>query len=73
MQITTYYITHKPSGLVDADTLAAIDLLNDTSFGNGDNRSWNAMRAQLDAILDAQTQERLGIAIDAEQSEADDD
>lgn len=73
MQITTYYITHKPAGLVDADTLALVDLLNDTSFGNGDNRSWNAMRAQLDAMLDAQTQERLGIAIDAERLEADDD
>lgn len=74
MQITTYYITHKaPAGFLDVDALALVDLINDTGYGNGDNRSWNAMRAQVDALLDGETQRRLGIALESETSEADED
>ncbi len=70
MEITTYYVTHKAA---DTDTKALLHLINDTGAGNGDNRSWNALRAQIDALIDAETQRRLGIAIEAEQSEATDD
>jgi len=74
MQVTTYYVTHAPAAShIDAEAIALVDLINDVGYCNGDNRSWNAMRAQLDALLDAETQGRLGVAIEAEQSEATDD
>lgn len=69
MQITTYYVSHRP-GIEDLDACSVVHLINDAGFGNGDNRSWNAMRARVDAQFDADTQKRLGIAITAEQSEA---
>lgn len=74
MQITTYYAIQNPrSGQVDADVQALLHFINDTSSGNGDNRSWNTMRARIDAELDRQTQERLGIGLEIQQDEADDD
>jgi len=72
MQITTYYVTHK-AGQIDADARAGLHLINDTAFCNGDNRSWNAMRAQVDALLDKDTQRQLGVMIEAEQCESFED
>lgn len=74
MQITTYYVTHRlPTDFADADAAALVDLINDTGYGNGDNRSWNLMRAQIDALLDPETQRRLGVALVAETIEAEED
>lgn len=74
MQITTYYVTHRlPTDFADADAAAMVDLINDTGYGNGDNHSWNAMRARIDEVLDAETQRRLGVALVAESIEADED
>lgn len=74
MQITTYYVTRRSMTVgADADAAALVDYINDTGAGNGDNRSWNATRARLDELLDADTQSRLGVAIEAEQSEAEED
>ncbi|MGE5467298.1 MAG: hypothetical protein ACM3Y9_07740 [Ignavibacteria bacterium] len=72
MQVTTYYVTRKTMKF-EPEAQALVDLINDTSCGNGDNHSWNAMRAQLDASIDRDTQQRLGIAVVAEQSEAEED
>lgn len=72
MQITTYYVSHK-AGIDDIDAKALVHLINDTGFGNGDNRSWNAMHAQVNALIDADTQDRLRITIKAEQCEASTD
>lgn len=72
MQITTYYVTHK-AGHKDADARAHLHLINDTAFCNGDNRSWNTMRARVNDQIDQETQLRLGVVIEAEQSEAFDD
>lgn len=74
MQFTTYYVTQRAAaGRFDADAAALVHLINDTGAGNGDNRSWNAMRARLDATLDAETQRQLGITIESVDCEADDD
>lgn len=72
MQITTYYVSHK-AGIEDIEAKALLHLVNDTGFGNGDNRSYNALRAQIDALFDADTQHLLGIRIEAEQCEASED
>jgi hypothetical protein len=68
MTITTYYATRRP-GHSDRETDAIIHLVNDLTAENGDNRSWDATRAHLDALTDADTQSRLGITIEAEQYE----
>jgi len=74
MTITTYYATYK-LGRADAEADAIVHLINDLTAGNGDNRSWDATRAHIDTLADADTQQRLGIVIDAENFElpADDD
>lgn len=72
MQITTYHVSHK-AGIQDVEAKALLHLINDTGFGNGDNRSYNALRAQIDALFDADMQHLLGIRIEAEQSEASED
>lgn len=72
MEITTYYITCKPAAGY-ADLRALVDGINDAGAGNGDNRCWNTLRSQLDALFDAEMQQRLGIAIEAEHREATDD
>ena len=68
MTITTYYATHK-LGRSDAEADALIHLINDLSEGNGDNRSWDATRAHINALTDSDTQARFGITIEAEQRE----
>jgi hypothetical protein len=68
MTITTYYATHK-LGRSNAEADALIHLINDVTAGNGDNRSWDATRAHLNALTDADTQTRFGITIEAEQFE----
>jgi hypothetical protein len=74
MEITTYYVTCKAGiPVADEDAKALVHLINDTGAGNCDNRSWNALHAQIDALLDAETQRRLGIVVEAERSEATDD
>lgn len=74
MTITTYYVTRKAqAGFADMEAQALIHCINDTTFCNGDNRSWNATRAHLNALMDAETQTRLGVVIEAEECEAGDD
>jgi hypothetical protein len=68
MTNTTYYVTHK-LGRPDAEANAIIHLINDLAFSSGDNRSWDATRAHVDALADPDTQKRFGITIEAEQSE----
>jgi hypothetical protein len=68
MTITTYYVTHK-LGRSDADANATIHLINDLAIGSGENRSWDATRALVNSLVDADTQERFGISIDAEECE----
>ena len=65
MTITTYYATH---GLdrSNAEANAIVHLINDLTAGNGDNRSWDAMRAQVDALTDSETRQRLNIIIEEE-------
>lgn len=74
MTVTTYYVTHKPLAYnLDAEAIALVDTINDEGFGNGDNRSWNTLRARVDASFDTDTQRRLGIAIETESREVEDD
>jgi hypothetical protein len=68
MTITTYYVTHK-LGRSHVEANAIVHLVNDLTFSSGDNRLWDATRAHLDALADAETQKRFGITIEAEQSE----
>ncbi len=68
MTITTYFVTHR-LGRSDADAAATIHLINDLAIGSGENRSWDATRALVNSLLDADTQARLGIAIEAEEVE----
>ena len=68
MTITTYYATYKP-GRRDAEADAIVHLVNDTTAATGDSRSWDATRAHVNALADAETQERLGIVIEADQFE----
>lgn len=68
MTITTYYATHKLDRR-NAEADAIIHLINDTTYGNGDNRSWDAMRAHIDALADPETQQRLKITIEDERIE----
>ena len=65
MTITTYYATHK-LGRSNAEADAIVHLINDLTAGNGDNRSWDAMRAQINALTDPETQQRLNIIIEEE-------
>jgi hypothetical protein len=67
MTLTTYYVTHRPERSAEAG--AIVHLINDRASETGDNRSWDAIRAQVDALADAETQQRLGIAIEAEHNE----
>ncbi len=69
MTITTYYATHR-LGRPHAEADAIVHRINDLTAGSGDNRSWDAMRARIDALADADTQARLGISIEAESFEA---
>lgn len=68
MTITTYYATHK-LGRSNAEADAIVHLINDLTAGNGDNRSWDAMRAQINALTDSDTQQRFNIVIEDEKSE----
>lgn len=68
MMTTTYHVAHQ-AGRSDAEAAATIHFINDTAFSSGDNRSWDATRALVNALFDANEQERLGISIEAEQSE----
>lgn len=68
MTITTYYATHK-LGRSNAEADAIVHLINDLTAGNGDNRSWDAIRAQINALTDAETQRRLNIIIEEEKLE----
>ena len=72
MTITTYHVTYQ-SGRSDIDANATVHLINDLAFSTGENRSWDATRALVNSMLDAATQERLGIRIEAEELEADTD
>jgi hypothetical protein len=68
MTITTYYATHSlGSRHTEAD--AIVHSINDLTAASGDNRSWDATRALLDNIADAQTQALFGIRIEAEHHE----
>ena len=72
MTITSYYVKQQTGA--DAEAMATIHLINDLAFSNGDCRSWDATRALVDSMLDAATQARLGICIEAEPFElAEDD
>ena len=68
MTVTTYYVTHK-LGHPDAEANAILHLINDLAFSSGDNRSWDATRAHVDALADAEMQARYRITVEAEQSE----
>jgi hypothetical protein len=68
MTNTTYYVTHTLNR-PDPEANAIVHLINDLTFSSGDNRSWDATRAHVDALTDADTQKRFGITIEAEQSE----
>jgi hypothetical protein len=68
MTITTYYATHK-LGRSNADANATIHLINDMAFSSGENRSWDATRALVNELVDADTQARFGISIQAEECE----
>lgn len=72
MTITSYYVQHE-ANRADADARATIHLINDLASSGGENRSWDATRALVDSLLDGETQERLGIRIEAEESEAETD
>jgi len=72
MTITSYYVKQQTGA--DAEAMATIHLINDLAYSSGDYRSWDATRALVDSMLDTVTQDRLGICIEAEQSElAEDD
>jgi hypothetical protein len=67
MTVTTYYATHSLGR--DREANAIVHHINDLAAASGDNRSWDATRACLDYVADADTQNRLGIRIEAEQEE----
>jgi len=72
MTVTTYYVTQQ-RGHADAEASARVHLINDMAHGSGENRSWDATRALVDAMFGGDEQERLGVRIEAEQSEAESD
>lgn len=72
MTITTYHATHQ-LGHANRDADAIVHLINDTTAASGDNRSWDATRAHINALTDPDTQQRLGLGIEAEQYELVDD
>jgi hypothetical protein len=68
MTITTYYATHR-LGRSNAEADAIVHFINDLTSDNGDNRSWDAMRAQLNALTDSETRQRLNLIIEEEKFE----
>ncbi len=68
MTITTYYAACMQSRS-NAEAASIVHLINDLTAATGDNRSWDAMRAQINALADSDTQHRLGIVIEAEEFE----
>lgn len=68
MTVTSYYVTHK-LGRSDADANATIHLINDMAYSSGENRSWDATRALVNTLVNADTQARIGISIEAEECE----
>ena len=68
MTITTYYATHS-LGRSNAEADAIVHLINDLTAANGDNRSWDAMRAQINALTDSEMRQRLDIIIEEEKFE----
>ncbi len=68
MTITTYFATHK-LGRSNAEADAIVHHINDLTAGNGDNRSWDAVRAHIHALTDPETQQRLNIIIEEERFE----
>jgi len=69
MTITTYYAAHR-LGQSHAEANAIVHLINDLTAGSGDNRSWDAMRAQVNALVDSETQRRLNIILEEEKNES---
>jgi hypothetical protein len=68
MTFTTYYATHSAAQNRN-EANAIVHHINDATAASGDNRSWDATRAHLNALADSETQARLGITIEAEDSE----
>ena len=71
MKITTYYAAYKKPGRPEA--AAIVNCVNDLMAGSGESYSWDATRAHIDALADADTQRRLGITVAADEAEAADD
>ena len=69
MTITTYHATHG-LGRSHAEANSLVHTINDMTAGNGDNRSWDAVRAHVDALADSATQQRLQISIEAEKHDS---
>lgn len=70
MTITTYYANcsqYRRNPQADA----IINFVNDLTESNGDCHSWDAVRAHIDALIDADAQKQLGITIEAEVAELD--
>jgi hypothetical protein len=68
MTFTTYYATHSAAQNRN-EANAIVHHINDVTAASGDNRSWDATRAHLNALADSETQARLGITIEAEDNE----
>ncbi|MDD5249344.1 MAG: hypothetical protein PHY45_10185 [Rhodocyclaceae bacterium] len=72
MKTTTYYATYK-LGRRDAEADAIVGRVNDLMVGSGESYSWDATRARIGELADADTQKRLGITIEADEVDAADD
>lgn len=73
MKITTYYAAYKKLGRPDPEAAVIVNRVNDLMLGSGESYSWDATRAQIDALADADTQRRLGIIVAADEAESVDD
>ena len=71
--ITTYFVTHSlgRAATCTADADAVVDRINAVTASNGDSLHRDRVQAELDALIDAETQKLYGITIHSEVIEID--
>ena len=75
MKITTYYATHAlgRADMSTPDADAVIQRVNAVTGSNGDSLYRDRVQAELDALIDAETQKLYQVSVDAVETEIEDD
>ena len=75
MKITIYYATHAlgRADMSTPDADAVVQRVNAVTGSNGDSLYRDRVQAELDALIDAETQKLYQVSVDAVETEIEDD